>query len=81
MFYYYYILGLKATIRKVFPFRNYKNKKNKGKEKDVDNEITCNTDIVTYLTAATLCASGPALPQRANKKVLKSLFSPEQLPK
>ena len=55
----------------------------KTKDKTTTETIVNNdkTEIITYLTAAALAASGPALPNRANKKILNNLLRPLEVPK
>jgi hypothetical protein len=66
--------SFRSKFRKVFPFGR-KEKNTPKKEEAYGHEI------VSYLTAATLCVSGPALPKTGNKEMIKSILRPLQVPK
>jgi hypothetical protein len=66
--------SFRSKFRKVFPFG--RKEKNSPKKDD-----TYGHEIVSYLTAATLCVSGPALPKNSNKEIIKSILRPLQVPK
>ncbi|XP_055708315.1 uncharacterized protein LOC129804753 isoform X2 [Phlebotomus papatasi] len=66
--------GIRSKFRKVFPFtlpfRDKQYKEDPG------------TEIVQYLSAAALCASGPVvLPANGNSKIIKSIIRPLEVPK
>lgn len=70
--------GFRSKFRKVFPFGFSLKDKNTTKLEDE----TYSNDLVNYLTAATLCVSGPALPAQANSnQLIKSLIRPLEVPK
>lgn len=85
------IQGFRSKFRKVFPSFGFSHK-DKHKDNKTNNSngfVSVNSknnekngefpgDIVSYLTAATLCVSGPAI---ANKQMIKSLVRPLQVPK
>lgn len=63
--------SMKQKLARILPFKmRDKNASKSNKE--------CNQDLVTYLTAAALCASGPVLPTQGKVKFIKSIL---QVPK
>uniref|UniRef100_A0A1L8DSY6 Putative 26s proteasome regulatory complex subunit psmd10 n=1 Tax=Nyssomyia neivai TaxID=330878 RepID=A0A1L8DSY6_9DIPT len=66
--------GIRSKFRKVFPFTlPFRDKQFKEDQQ---------TEIVQYLSAAALCASGPVvLPANGNSKIIKSIIRPLEVPK
>lgn len=66
--------SLKQKLGRVLPFKLRDKNANKG-------SMECNHDLVTYLTAAALCASGPVLPTQGKVKFIKTILHPIEVPK
>lgn len=64
----------------ILPFKSIGQGKSKTMSPGKSN-MDRSTDLVSYLTAAALCASGPALPSNGNFKTIKSLLRPLEVPK
>ncbi|XP_055690655.1 uncharacterized protein LOC129794076 isoform X2 [Lutzomyia longipalpis] len=68
--------GIRSKFRKVFPFTL------SFRDKQFKEDPSAGTEIVQYLSAAALCASGPVvLPANGNSKIIKSIIRPLEVPK
>lgn len=68
--------SLRQKFAKVMPF-SFRDKNSNT----VKNNKECNKDLVTYLTSAALCASGPVLPTEGKVKFYKTILRPLEVPK
>lgn len=69
--------SFRSRFSKVLPF-SFLREKHSNQPKTLDST----TDLVTYLSATALCASGPALPTtNGNVNLIKSIIRPLEVPK
>ncbi|XP_037924093.1 ankyrin repeat domain-containing protein 33B-like isoform X3 [Hermetia illucens] len=71
----------RAKFRKFLPFGASVKGRINSKEVRGNGNNNNNTDIVGYLKSATICASGPALPNEGKTQMLNSLTNQFKVPK
>lgn len=69
--------SLRSKFKKVFPFTFSLKEKFHISSKNSQSK----TDLVNYITAASLCSNGTGLPTNDDKKRIKSIIRPLEVPK